>query len=77
MKGLSMSREALDALLTIDKLAWQKETEAIGRYLDEFRTTVPERLRDELRKTAERLAQEAVLPNAVAVGARSQHSSHT
>jgi phosphoenolpyruvate carboxykinase (GTP) len=77
MKGLSMSREALDALLTIDKLAWQKETEAIGRYLDEFRTTVPERLRDELRKTAERLAQETVLPNAVAVGARSQHSSHT
>jgi phosphoenolpyruvate carboxykinase (GTP) len=56
LNGLSITREAMDALLTLDKLAWQKEVEAISRYLDEFGAKVPEALREELRKTSDRLA---------------------
>ncbi len=55
LKGLSISRESLQALLAVDPLAWQTEVAAIGRYLDEFRSTVPQALRDELEQTAQGL----------------------
>jgi phosphoenolpyruvate carboxykinase (GTP) len=55
LKGLDIDSATLEALLAVDAAAWQQEVEAIGAYLDEFGSRVPEELRAELKTTADKL----------------------
>jgi phosphoenolpyruvate carboxykinase (GTP) len=50
LSGLGLSDAALDALLSVDAQAYQREYAAIGEYLDEFGDRVPGALRLEHRK---------------------------
>ena len=50
-----MDSATLDTLLSVDPVAWRKEIEAIGKYLEEFGERVPAKLREELRDVAKRL----------------------
>jgi phosphoenolpyruvate carboxykinase (GTP) len=56
VRGLDLDDSALETLLSIDPVAWRQEMEAIGKYLDEFGTRVPSRLREEQRAIAAKLA---------------------
>jgi phosphoenolpyruvate carboxykinase (GTP) len=53
--GLHMDPSALETLLSIDAGAWRQEVDAIGKYLDEFGSRVPQQLREELKAVARRL----------------------
>jgi phosphoenolpyruvate carboxykinase (GTP) len=53
--GLDMDPSALETLLSIDANAWRQEVDAIGKYLDEFGSRVPQQLREELKGVAQRL----------------------
>lgn len=55
ISGLDMDPAALETLLSIDAGAWRQEVDAIGKYLDEFGSRVPQQLREELKGVAQRL----------------------
>jgi phosphoenolpyruvate carboxykinase (GTP) len=55
LRGLSIDREALNTLLSVNPTAWRQELDAIGKYLDEFGARLPQRLRDELDRVRNRL----------------------
>ena len=55
LKGLQMSPDALDALLTVDSKAWRHELIAVREYLDQFRT--PTALYDELDRSMDELRE--------------------
>jgi len=56
VQGLDIDSTTLDTLLQIDRGAWRQEIESIGKFLDDFRTRVPDKLRQEHRAVAQRLA---------------------
>jgi phosphoenolpyruvate carboxykinase (GTP) len=55
VKGLNMDQATLQTLLSVDATAWRQEIESIGRYLDDFKDRVPERLWEEQKAVAARL----------------------
>ena len=55
LQGLNLEAAQLEALLSVDAAAWQREATAIGKYLDEFGPRTPERLRREHRELLQRL----------------------
>ena len=59
LDGIKLDRAQLDALLAIDNPAWQEELHAIGQYLEEFGTRLPERLRQEHQRVTKALADAA------------------
>jgi phosphoenolpyruvate carboxykinase (GTP) len=54
--GLNLDDATLQTLLSVDPAAWRQEIESIGKYLDEFKDRVPERLRTMQKEVAQRLA---------------------
>jgi phosphoenolpyruvate carboxykinase (GTP) len=55
-RGLNLSTEALQALLSVDKKLWQNEVAEAREYLKKFGTRLPAQLATELEKVAQRLA---------------------
>ena len=53
--GLNVSKETMDALLTIDKQKWIKETAEIEAYHSKFGEKLPQGIKDELKALKERL----------------------
>lgn len=59
LDGSKLDRAQLDALLAVDNPAWQEELHAIGQYLEEFGTRLPERLRQEHQRVTRALIDAA------------------
>jgi phosphoenolpyruvate carboxykinase (GTP) len=55
VSGLNIDNATLQTLLAVDPTAWRQEIESIGKYLDEFKDRVPDKLREEQREVARRL----------------------
>jgi phosphoenolpyruvate carboxykinase (GTP) len=55
LDGLEIAPAALEQLLSVDKVEWQKETADIGSYLDEFGARTPAAMRSELAAIRQRL----------------------
>lgn len=58
LHGLDLQDAHLDALLSVDRAAWRREAEAIGKYLEGFGARVPKALREEHRALLERLGKD-------------------
>jgi phosphoenolpyruvate carboxykinase (GTP) len=59
LDGSRLDHAQLDALLAVDNPAWQEELHAIGQYLEEFGTRLPERLRQEHQRVTRALIDAA------------------
>jgi phosphoenolpyruvate carboxykinase (GTP) len=55
VQGLDISREELDALLTVDPTLWRKEVADIREYLGKYGSRLPNAMLEELKRTEERL----------------------
>ncbi len=55
-KGLNVSRDSLEALLSVDSALWKHEVAEIRRYLEQYGSRLPEKLLQELAGTEVRLA---------------------
>ena len=58
-EGLDVSKETLEALLSVNVGQWQDEVQAISEYLDEFGARTPQTLKDELAKISTALQAKA------------------
>ncbi len=58
--GLDVSREALEELLRVNPSDWSKELEDTGNFFEKFGKRLPEELREEHRRLAQRFAGLAV-----------------
>jgi len=58
LTGLSLSREAMEELLYVDKEAWLEEAKEIERFFKTFRSDLPMELKNELKALQERLMKE-------------------
>jgi len=59
LDGLTLERAQLDDLLAVDNTAWREELRAIGEYLGEFGTRLPQRLRQEHQRVTRALVDAA------------------
>jgi len=55
LKGLDLPQGALHQLLDLDRDAWHREIDDIGRYLEEFGERLPDTLRAEYRRVKKAL----------------------
>ena len=55
LSGLSVSKEALQQLLAVDKTAWKHEVEGLKTYFSLFGDKLPQKIRDELSALQKRL----------------------
>jgi len=58
LTGLSLSREAMEELLYVDKEAWLEEAKEIERFFKTFGSDLPMELKNELKALQERLMKE-------------------
>jgi phosphoenolpyruvate carboxykinase (GTP) len=56
MRGLDVSKDALDQLLAVDPNQWRAEMENIGEYFAEFGERLPEELHEQHQKVVRALA---------------------
>ena len=56
LSGLSISDEAMDELLDVDRAGWQREYASIGEYLEEFGARMPLALKREHSRISAALA---------------------
>jgi len=57
LDGLNLEEAHVEALLSVDRGAWRQEAQAIGAYLEQFGSRVPEALWQEHRALRERLGE--------------------
>ena len=60
LEGLSIPRNTLDELLRVDSSAWMEESQAVGKFFDEFGSRLPEPVRQEHKALSDRLQRSAV-----------------
>ena len=59
IEGLDVSKETMEALLSVNAEQWQDEVAAIGEYLEEFGARMPQAMKDELAKISTALQAKA------------------
>jgi phosphoenolpyruvate carboxykinase (GTP) len=59
LEGLRLADGALDELLRVDVAGWREEQDAIGKYLDDYGTHQPDKLKAERQRVADELDAEA------------------
>jgi phosphoenolpyruvate carboxykinase (GTP) len=56
LKGLSVSKDAIEQLLAVDRAQWRAELDNIGQYFEEFGDRLPQELRAEHQKVRRALS---------------------
>ena len=66
LQNLEVDQKQLDALLDVDPVAWQRELESIGEYLESFEPRLPACLRREQQRVAQALEAATTAPERAA-----------